>query len=493
LEAQLDIVLGVSMAPTTVRLVLIEGQNADGVTVEQDHFEVVAREDSATSDPADQVIAAIVGTREGAAEGGYQLTSTGVTWTDRAEVAALREALASRDMGGVMLVSPLLAAAALAQAVGAAIGYEHIAMLFVEPESATLALVEVADGSIVDLHRRPLVGADAGGRHGAVAAELAVMVVGLDAPESRADGVFIVGCGVDIVALKTALEAATALDVSAPEEPDMALARGAALASANAPLFASSTAALAYALDPGTGEVNPRALSPTYLDVCGNADLGAGALAYSVLDEDVDDEVDGTTHRRRRFALAGSVLAGISAIAAGALVVSLASDARPTPARQPNPSVNAVAPVNRVPPQAQVPAPSSPPPAPVPAVAAPPAPTPPAAPAPPPVVQQTPHSVVDMAPATPPRRAPTRRAPEVMPTPVQQVPAPTPAAPPPEPVAPPPEPVAPPPEPAAVPEPPPGYQQPNRPPLTMYLHFPFVTVPIPITPPPPPAPPPSTP
>ncbi|HSS25327.1 MAG TPA: hypothetical protein VLL82_13210, partial [Mycobacterium sp.] len=204
----MDIVLGVSMAPTAVRLVLVEGQNADGVTVEQDHFEVVAREDSETSDSADQVIAAIFGTREGAAEGGYQLTSTGVTWTDPAEVAALRDELAARDIGGVMLVSPLLAAAALAQSVGDALGYEHIAMLFVEPESATLAVVEIADGSIVDLHRRLLVRAGAGVRDGAVAAELAVMVAGLDAPGSRADGVFIVGCGVDIVGIKTALEAA---------------------------------------------------------------------------------------------------------------------------------------------------------------------------------------------------------------------------------------------------------------------------------------------
>jgi hypothetical protein len=490
LEAQLDIVLGVSMAPTSVRLVLVEGQNADGVTVEEDHFDIVAQ-DSATSDSADQVIAAIVGTREGAAEGGYQLTSTGVTWTDPAEVGVLRDALASRDIGGAMLVSPLLAAAALAQSVGDALGYEHIAMLFVEPESATLAVVEVADGSIVDLHRQLLAGADTGVRQDAVAAELAVMVAALDAPGSRADGVFIVGCGVDIVGIKAALEAATALDVSAPEEPEMALARGAALASANAPLFASSTAALAYALDPGTGEVNPRALSPTYLDVCGNADLGAGALAYSVL----DDEDDDTQRRRRPMLLAGSALAGIGALVAGVVLVSLASDVRPTPARQPNPSVNAVAPANPgPPPQAQLPAPSSPSPAQAPAVAAPPAPlappaptpevaAPPAPPAPPPVAQQAPQSVVDVPPAAPPRRAPIRRAPESVPAPVQQAPPPAPAAPPP------PEPAAAPPP----PPPPPQYQQPARPPMTMYLHFPFVTVPIPINPPPPPAPPPPPP
>ena len=54
--------------------------------------------------------------------------------------------------------------------------------------------------------------------------------------------------------------------VSAPEEPETALARGAALASANAPLFASSTAALAYAQDPGTGAVDP--LRPARISQC---------------------------------------------------------------------------------------------------------------------------------------------------------------------------------------------------------------------------------
>jgi hypothetical protein len=459
------------MAPTTVRLVLIEGQNADGVIVEQDEFEVAATRDtngSTTHDGPNQAIAAIVGTREGAAEGGYQLASTGVTWTDPAEVGALREALASHDAGSVMLVSPLLAAGTLAQTVGQSIGYDHIAMLFVERDSATLAVVEVADGSIVDLHRRQLVGA--------TAAELAPMVAGLDAPGSRADGVFVVGCGTgcgaDVVAIKAALEVSTALAVIVPEEPDMALARGAALASANAPLFAASTAALAYSLDPGTGEVNPRALSPAYLDLGGNADLAAGALAYSAL-ADLADHPEVETRRRRPFLLTGSALAGISAVAAGLVMVSLTSDAHPSPPRQPTPG--AAAPLNRVPPpQAQVPAPSPPPPE----VAAPPTPAaevaaPPAPPAPPPVVRQAPQSVVNEAPAPPARRAPARRAPESVPAPVQEAPPPPPAAPPPE-------------LPAAPPPPPP---RPAGPPMTMYLHFPFVTVPIPINlPPPPPQP-----
>jgi hypothetical protein len=473
----LDIVLGASMAPTAVRLVLVEGQNGDGVTVEEDSFEFAPVANSATSDAVDQVIAAIDGTREGAVEGGFQLTSTGVTWTDPADVAALREELAARDMRNVMLVSPLLAAAALTQTVGQAMGYEHIAMLFVEPGSATLAVVEVADGSIVDLHRRHLESAS----QGAIAAELAAMIAGLDAQGAWPEGVFLIGCGTDIVGIKTALAAITPLDVSAAEEPDMALARGAARASANAPLFASSTAALAYALDPGTGEVSPRGPAPTYLDISANADLGERVRAYSALNDDYDE----TPRRRRPMFLAGSALAGIGAVVAGVVVVSLTSD-RPTSAVRHQPGVSAATPAQQVPtqvpsnpPEAQLPPPSLPP-APVPAVAAPPAPPPqaelpvPSSEPPAPAVAAPPP-----APAAPVHRAPAERAPEYLPTPVRHAaPAPPPAAPPPS---------APPP--AAVPPPPPQYQPPAQPPITMYLHFPFVTVPIPINPPPPPPPP----
>ena len=117
------------------------------------------------------------------------------------------------------------------------------------------------------------------------------MVAGLEETESAPGGVFVVGSGVDIASIKPALESATSLNVSAPEEPETALARGAALASANAPLFASSTAALAYAQDPGTGAVDPYAL-PEYLSASAAAtgdELGDDDLAYSaVADEDAD-------------------------------------------------------------------------------------------------------------------------------------------------------------------------------------------------------------
>ena len=329
------------MAPAAVRLLLIEGENADGATVEQDHIEVAAADQLAS-----QVVAAIVGTREAAFEAGHRLTSTGVTWTDpvdRATIGALRDELDARDLGGVMLVSPLLAAAALAQTVGSSIGYQRIAMLFVEPKNATLAVVEVADGSIAELHRQPLQGGVGASRR---AAHLATMVAGLDARGSRPDGVFLVGCGADIVSIKPALEAVTSLQVSAPEEPDMALARGAALASADAPLFASSTAALAYALDPATGELSTGA-------------LGATNLAYSAVGD--ESEADGRSPRRMSLLVAGSALAAIVAVAVGVLLVLTAD--RPSAVRQyPRARVANPVQVSSPPPPAQLPPTSSPPP-----------------------------------------------------------------------------------------------------------------------------------
>lgn len=88
----MDTVLGVSMAPTSVRMVLVEGENTDGVTSDEDNINVSAASDPAASSGPDQVISAILGTRQGAGESGY-LTSTGVTWADPAGAAELGDAL----------------------------------------------------------------------------------------------------------------------------------------------------------------------------------------------------------------------------------------------------------------------------------------------------------------------------------------------------------------------------------------------------------------
>ncbi|MGH3554839.1 MAG: DUF7159 family protein, partial [Mycobacterium sp.] len=383
----MEIVLGVSMAPSTVRMVLVEGENADGATVDEDGFEVATAEDAdnpTTPSAPDQVIAAIMGTRESAAEGGYRLTSTGVTWTDPIEAGALRDALAARKVENVMLVSAFLAAAALAQTVGTGLGYTHTGLLFVEPDSATLAVVDSADGSIADVRRELLPADDAG-----AVAELTAMAAGADELASRPQGLFVVGSGVDVAMIKPELEAATSLAVSAPGEPETALARGAALASAHAPLFESSTAAVAYAQDPGTGEVHPEVALAAGLAVAGDAADHDGSedqgLAYSAAPDDeanaytaVADadrpagdsgmlefrSAEHTEHDRKPFLVAFGVLM-VFVVGVAALAIALALDIRPSVNTRPNLGQSVVAPAKPAPaPAAPAPAPAAPAPAP---------------------------------------------------------------------------------------------------------------------------------
>ena len=404
-----DMVLGVSMAPTKVRMVLVEGESADGVTVDQDNFDVTT--ESPSTAPA-QVVSAILGTRESAAEGGCQLLASGVTWTDPVDAAALRDALAAHKIENVMLVSAFMAAAALAQAVGDATNYSRTALLFVEPYSATLAVINTADGSIADVHRQLL--SDDEDR---AVAELVEMVSCADALETHPEGVFVVGSGVDIPLIKPALEAATSLALSVSEEPEMALARGAALASANAPLFASSTAAQAYALDPGMRD------RPEYRDAYLVADDQAGVdnVAYSAVADDAADdaELDQSAPRRRPILLLGSALSVVGISAVIALEIALAISIRPTVALRPSPNENIIVPAQ--------PAPAQPAPAPAPAIVprpeirlptpvAVPRPIPPpiAAPvpaAPPPVPVAPPPVLVPLAPRVPAAEPPLRVTP----------------------------------------------------------------------------------
>jgi hypothetical protein len=402
-------------------MVLVEGENGDGATVEEDNFDVAADDDAATVTAAGQVVSAILGTREGAAEGGYQLASTGVTFTDPIEGAALRDALAAHKVENVMLVSAFLAAAALAQTVGNQTNYARTALLYIEPDTATLAVVDSADGSVTDVYRQALPDDDE-----AAVTKLASMVSGVEALEMRPDAVFVVGSGIDIPMIKPALEAATTLPLTAPEEPHTALARGAALASAHAPLFASSTAALAYAQDPGTGAIDPFAVAPGYFETPVGA--GANMLAYSAVTDYLDDpytsaqtaatQLAGAGYRERRsFRLVGSALAAIFVVGVTALVVSLAIAVRPTAGVRPDPGHHVVAPTQAAPaPAAPAPAPAAPAPAPAEAPAPAPAAVPEApAPAPPQVA----------VPAPAPAPVPVAPAPVLVPA------APAPAPPPP--------------------------------------------------------------
>ena len=312
----MEIVLGVSMTPTTVSIALVEGEKADGVIIDHDVFDITAVDGSATSSAPEHVIAAVLGTQEGAIAAGHHLVSTGVTWTDHAEAAELREALVARDIEDVLLVSELHAAAALAQTVGRAVGYDKTALMFVERETATLAVVETVDGSVVKVLSQNLHDGDA-------IAVVAEMVTSLEVQESVAQGMFVVGSGVDVTAVKAHLQDLVSVPVIAPEEPQLALARGAALASASAPRYDTSTIGLAYSQDPDGTTVYPFFLADDATTFLGHADATQDTA-------DIASDPDDVPERSKPFLLVGSSLAAIFVAGMMALTIALVVNVRPT-------------------------------------------------------------------------------------------------------------------------------------------------------------------
>jgi hypothetical protein len=435
-----DIVLGVSLTPKTVRMVLVEGEKGDGAIVDHDDFDVSSTESSATSAAADQVVAAVLGTRESAAEGGHVLKAIGVTWSDRIEAAALRDTLAARGIKDVMLVSELHAAGALAQAAGRAVGYDSTGLLFIDRDTATLSVVRSDDGSIVKVLSRSLHSTDA-------MAVLAEMVAAVEAQDAPPQGMFVVGSGVDIASVKSHLADLVALPVSAPEESGLALARGAALAAANAPAFDATTAGLAYSQDPDGATAGNEHVGLANAETQMAAVGAPAAVAWAGVPDFDLDVPEPAEEGRKPFLLVGSALTSIFVLGVVGLVISLAVNIRPTVDQRPDPGQAAIIP-SAVPPapaieQAQ-----------------------PAAPPPPPAQTiQAPIPVVQEAPAAPPRT--------VYVAPPKAAPAPAPEAPPPAPAAPPPDPLpaAPPPAVAPVIPPvifPPIWQQPQYPQYPQY-------------------------
>ena len=183
----MQIVLGVSMTPAAVRMVLVEGHNGDGATVDTDVFR-------GSGDVIAKVLAATEGTRDSAAEGGHHVVATGVAWTDHTQAARLRDGLRANGIDDVVMVSELHAAGALAQAIGAATGAQRTALLFIEQNIATLAVVRTIDGAVVGVHSHSLHTTDA-------VAELPAMVAAFEGTDEPPEAVFVVGSGIDVAAV----------------------------------------------------------------------------------------------------------------------------------------------------------------------------------------------------------------------------------------------------------------------------------------------------
>jgi hypothetical protein len=195
-----DLVLGLSMTSADVRWVLVEGTTAEGATICRDAVDF---------DTLDDVIAAV---------GDNRLHAIGVTWATEAETAAstLLDALAERGLDDVITVSEEEAADALATGIADRGGYSDVAVCIVGPDDALVAVVgtdgvttERVDPTVDDV--------------------LAV----LDRSDGQPEAIFVLGSADDIDGIASSIDGAGTPVITAAEA-DLALARGAALASAQA-------------------------------------------------------------------------------------------------------------------------------------------------------------------------------------------------------------------------------------------------------------------
>jgi hypothetical protein len=206
----MDVVLGLALTSTDVRWVLVEGTTGEGATIHRDGIDF---------DTLDDIIAAV---------GDNRLHAVGVTWTNEAEAEAslVLDALAARDLDNVITISELEAADVLAAGIADRGSYDDVAVCLVEPDAAVIAMV-TPEGVTVDRIARPLDEADA--------VELPSSVIAmLDLDEWQPEAVFVVGSADDLDLVMSTLAGLTEAPVFSAAEADLALARGAALASARA-------------------------------------------------------------------------------------------------------------------------------------------------------------------------------------------------------------------------------------------------------------------
>lgn len=218
---QVDAVLGLSMTPTSVGLVLVEGRGADGATMDRNAFDV--RHGAVKT--SEQAAEAVRHTEAFAATHGLRLQSIGVTWSEDsdAEAALLMRSLSESGFDNVVPVRMPEATEALARGMASVIGYQTTAVCVIEPETAMTLIVHGGDGAVQTAFNH------------AVHTE-SDLINWLSTVFERADfqpeALVVVGSAGGFASMLPALELALSVPAFAPDEAELALARGAALASA---------------------------------------------------------------------------------------------------------------------------------------------------------------------------------------------------------------------------------------------------------------------
>jgi hypothetical protein len=209
------------MTPTSVGLVLVEGQDADGATMDGNAFDVRAGAVQTSEQAAD----AVRRTEAMATSRGLRLTSIGVTWSEDADAEAsmLMKSLSESGFDNVVPIRMPEATEALARGMASVVGYDTTAVCVIEPETVISLVVHASNGAVQTAFNHAIFSDDD-------------LISWLSTIFTKADwqpeALVIVGSAGGFESIVPLLEDALSVPVFTPEEAQLALARGAALASA---------------------------------------------------------------------------------------------------------------------------------------------------------------------------------------------------------------------------------------------------------------------
>jgi hypothetical protein len=232
----LDTVLGLSLTSTSVGWVLVEGRAADGTILDHDDFEVRPAAGLQAVYTSEQASSAVLDALAAAAGHDQRMHVVGVTWSDEvaAESALLLETLTDAGFDNIVPVRLHDACDMLARAIAPMVGYDKAAVCVLDGESTVVVMVDSCDDDAQTAVK------ELSGGPGALVHWLTAL---FDRSSWQPGGIVIVGPDEDLESLSRRLKTTVPVPVIAQSGAELALARGAALASAQSTEFTDDTIA----------------------------------------------------------------------------------------------------------------------------------------------------------------------------------------------------------------------------------------------------------
>ena len=316
----MDVTLGVTVEETAARIALLDAA-APHTVIDQSEIDLV-------SQPIDTVVSTVVSTDRMLAESGHRLVGTRVCTSDPDIAVGLRNALIDADLTDVNLVSHSDAVTAV---IRSEVGGETAASLVSGQDTAALSIIDAAAETTSLIAVEPVVDGDRG-------AAYRTLLERFSEEPGGATSVIVVGAPVDD-ALTADLTSRSPVPLRFPDQPQFAMARGAALAGFQRQMSPAG-GDLDASLDSASTMLGPQAQQLAYSQVDDVQDFELAGAAVpmqtpmqplSAVDPaDYETEEDEVVPAKRPPALLlGSTIAAVVVVGFAALAVNVAINIRP--------------------------------------------------------------------------------------------------------------------------------------------------------------------